>query len=100
MATIGYEEVVKTARLSKLPLSKEEIETYTTQLSAVVLYIDKLAEVEEKLKGEKQAPANINQTRDDLVVDDFILETDEALSGSNSVYKGLFEVDYVFSSNE
>lgn len=39
---LSHEEVLKIASLSRLELSSAEVETYATQLSAILDYVDKL----------------------------------------------------------
>lgn len=45
MKKISKEEVLKIARLARLALSEEEIELFTSQLSSILEYMEKLNEV-------------------------------------------------------
>ena len=43
---IGRDDVVHVAKLSRLELSEEEMETFTAQLNRIVEYFDKLRELD------------------------------------------------------
>ena len=43
---IGPEEVARVARLARLELSEEKLETFAPQLDDILRYMDKLAEVD------------------------------------------------------
>ena len=48
MAKIDHEQVLKVAKLSRLDLSKEEISEFTSQLSDIIGYVEKMNELDTK----------------------------------------------------
>jgi len=66
---ITKEEIKKIAELARLKLSKEEIEKYTKQLSAILEYMDKLNKLKLDDLIDKSTLDNFyNVTSEDIVI--------------------------------
>jgi len=93
MAGLSASEVKHVARLARLELSSEEVAIFKRQLSEVVDYMGKLKKVD--ISGNKaitQTTELKNVLRSDEVGGGRILGQEEALSGTESVVNGYFEV--------
>lgn len=60
-------EVEKLARMAKIELSAEEKQRYTTEISSILQYVDKLQEIRVK-EDLKQADVLENRFREDKVI--------------------------------
>ena len=70
MTELTRDDVLKLARLARLELTEDEIETYRTQLSAVLDYVAQLQEADvEGLEPTTQVTGLTNVTRADELVD-------------------------------
>ncbi len=70
MAKLSHEDVLKLARLSRLHLTDEEIEQFTTEISAILEYVEQLQSVDLKaLKPTNQVTGLTNVMRTDEIVD-------------------------------
>jgi aspartyl-tRNA(Asn)/glutamyl-tRNA(Gln) amidotransferase subunit C len=70
MADLTPQDVLKLARLSRLRLSKEEIERFTSELSAILKYVEQLSAVDTKnLEPTSQVTGLTNVLRADEIID-------------------------------
>lgn len=93
-------DVKKVAELSNLSLSSEEETEFDTQLNNILTYIEQLNSLDtSNIKPTAQVTGLKNITRPDEV-DDFMLKHDEAISGSDKKYNGMFVVDKLVDTNE
>ena len=84
-------DVLHIAKLSNLPLKKEEIEKYEKQLSSILEYIKKLQKVKTDNIPETSQVTNLeNVARDDST--ESSLSQEEALSNTKSKHNGSFKV--------
>ncbi len=68
MSNINSEDVRKVAKLARLDLSDEQIETLTPQLEEILSYVAQLEEVDTKnIPPTTRAVEVINMTREDSV---------------------------------
>ncbi len=68
MSKITSEDVRKVAKLARIELSGEEVETYTTQLEKILGYFEELEEVETAdVPPTARAVEVLNVVRDDSV---------------------------------
>ncbi len=88
---IDREQVLHVARLSRLRLSEEEVDTLTGELSSVLDHVDKLAEVDiEGVEPTSHVVPLENVLRDDEPVPS--LDRDLALSQAPDPQDGAFRV--------
>ena len=93
MAKLSRVEVVKVARLAKLELTEAETSKYLKQLSKVVDYVGKLAEIStSKVEATNQTTGRQNVYRVDEIKPGQVLKEEEALSGSENTENGYFKV--------
>lgn len=79
MAKLSREDVLKLARLARLELSEDEIETYRHELSDILQYVEQLQGVDvEGLKPTNQVTGLTNVTRPDEVKD-YGYQTDDLI---------------------
>lgn len=70
MSKLSREDVLKLARLARLDLSEEEIETFQDQLSEILQYVEQLQRVDVSgLNPTNQVTGLTNVMRDDVVKD-------------------------------
>lgn len=70
MAKLTRDDVLKLARLSRLKLSKEEIEKFQGEISDILGYVEMLGRVDtDNLKPTYQVTGLTNVTRPDEIVD-------------------------------
>ena len=68
MIKISSSDVRKVARLARLELPEDQIETYTSQLEEILSYVDQLQEIETKnIPPTTRAVEVVNAMREDLV---------------------------------
>tara|TARA_Y100001968_G_scaffold314073_1_gene339003 strand:+ start:270 stop:557 length:288 start_codon:yes stop_codon:yes gene_type:complete len=68
MTKISSSDVRKVAKLARLELSEDQIETYTAQLEEILSYVDQLQEIDtQNIPPTTRAVEVINATREDLV---------------------------------
>ncbi|MBU1031484.1 Asp-tRNA(Asn)/Glu-tRNA(Gln) amidotransferase subunit GatC [Patescibacteria group bacterium] len=90
-------DVVKVAKLANLPLSSEEEEKYSDQLSRILDYIDKLNEVDTKsVESTFNVTDLSNTTREDATVAS--LSQEEALSNAPKKKENFFETKGIFDN--
>jgi aspartyl-tRNA(Asn)/glutamyl-tRNA(Gln) amidotransferase subunit C len=88
---IDREQVLHVARLSRLRLTEEEVDTLTGELSSVLDHVDKLAEVDiEGVEPTSHVVPLENVLRDDVPVPS--LDRDVALSQAPDPHDGAFRV--------
>ncbi len=69
MANLSKEDVLKLARLTKLELTEEEIETYNKELTEILGYVEQLSEADVKgLEATTQVTGLTNVLRADKVI--------------------------------
>ncbi len=69
MSKITTEDVRKVAKLARLELPEEQVETFTTQLEKILGYVAQLEEVDTKdIEPTTRAVEVINVTREDEVI--------------------------------
>ena len=88
---MSREEVLKVARLSRLSLSDEEVDLFTTQLDAIIRYVEQLRELDTSDVEPLARPLPIeNVFRDDVVRAS--LSPDAALGNAPRQHEGFFVV--------
>jgi len=70
MADLTREDVLKLARLARLDITDEEVETYRTELTEILQYVDVLQQADVTgLQPTSQVTGLTNVMRDDTVLD-------------------------------
>lgn len=88
-------QVRHVAKLASLPLTGQEEEKHTQQLSKILDYVDQLNEVDtSKIEPTYNVSGNANVTRDDEVSKS--LTQDQVLANASQKDKGLFVTKGVF----
>ena len=88
---ISREEIEHVAKLARLNLSEEELETMTGQLDNILSYVDKLSELDTTgVEPTTHAHKKVNAFREDEVKSS--LEVDEALSNAPEDNGEMFKV--------
>jgi len=88
-------DVLHIAKLANLLLSKEEIQKYEEQLSAILEYIEKLRAVKtDEVPETSQVTGLENVTKDDSASPS--LSQEEALSNTKNKHNGSFKVKAIF----
>lgn len=96
MAKLSEEEIRHIAKLSRLELTKEEVETYQEQLSSVLSYVEQLGEVNtENVEPLANVTGLSNVYREDEVVESGITHKDIA-KNAPEFKDGFFVVPGVF----
>lgn len=68
MAKLSEEDVLKLAKLSKLELTEEQLHRFTTEIEAIVEYVEQLQAVDvEGLEPTNQVTGLVNVMRPDTV---------------------------------
>ena len=68
MTKISSSDVRKVAKLARLELPEDQIETYTEQLEEILSYVDQLQEIDtENIPPTSRAVEVVNVMREDLV---------------------------------
>ena len=68
MNKISKSDVQKVAKLARLELPEDQVETYTSQLEEILSYVDQLQEIDTKnIPPTTRAVEVVNAMRDDLV---------------------------------
>jgi len=92
---LSKDQVKKVAKLANLPISEEEEETYSKQLSAIIDYIEQLKSV----KTEGVEPTYNVTGKFSVEAKDEIQESlsqEEALKNSSNIRQGFFVTKGVF----
>lgn len=92
---ISRDQVVKVAKLASIPLSQEEEENYSRQLSKILEYVDQLNKVD---TTDVEATFNTTDNKNVLRKDETALSLtqDEALSNAPQKKDSLFITKGVF----
>lgn len=70
MVKLSVEDVLKLARLAKLQLTKDELDHFPDELSAILKYAEQLGSVDVAgLKPTTQVTGLVNATRPDTIID-------------------------------
>lgn len=70
MAKLSKEDVLKLARLARLSLSDDEVEEFSSELSAILAYVEQLQQVDvDELLPTHQVSGLTNVLRDDKIID-------------------------------
>lgn len=70
MAKLSRDDVLKLAQLARLDLTDEELDEYSTQLTAILDYVEILGQADVKgLKPTQQITGLKNVTRKDEIID-------------------------------
>ncbi len=89
--TITRDDVLHIARLSRLELADDEVETYRASLSDILGYVEKLDELDtEDIEPTTHAVETRMRLRDDDV--DARLTCEDVLSNAPASQDGMFEV--------
>ena len=92
MAKLTKSDVQHVADLAKLDLTEDEIKKFLPQLSEIVDHISELQKVDtEGVTPTSQTTGLTNVLRDDVIKPSSINQ-DEALSGTDNIYNGMFKV--------
>ncbi len=92
---LSIEQVKKVARLANLPITEEEEEVYSGQLSKILDYIDQLNSVDTSSVGPTfNVTGNSNVWREDEVSES--LSQEEALANAPKTRDGYFVTKGVF----
>ena len=68
MSKISLSDVRKVAKLARLELPEDQIQTYTSQLEEILAYVDQLQEIDTKnVPPTTRAVEVVNAMREDLV---------------------------------
>lgn len=95
MSKLSKADVLKLARLSRLKLSEEEIDSFSTELSEILDYVDTLKGVDTKgLKPTYQVTGLVNVMRDDTLKS-YQAKPGELLKNAPSTSGGQFKVKRV-----
>jgi aspartyl-tRNA(Asn)/glutamyl-tRNA(Gln) amidotransferase subunit C len=94
---ITREEVLHVANLARLEFNEEEVERFTSQLSSILEYVDKLGELElEKVEPMAHVHEIVNAFREDVVRES--LPRDAALANAPDAEDGCFKVSKVIEA--
>lgn len=97
MAKLTKADVLHVAELAKLDLTEEEVDKFILQLSSIVDFVGQLNEVDTtNIEPTTQTTGLTNVLREDVVKPSSINQ-DEALSGTDSTYNGLFKVKAILA---
>ncbi len=92
-------QVQKVAKLASLPLSKEEEEKFSKELSETLDYVNQLEQVDTTgIETTSQVTGLENITREDVIGES--LSQAEALKNAPSTYKGFMKVKAVLGGVE
>lgn len=94
-------DIAKIAKLAKLDLSSDDVLTFSSQLSNIISYIDKLGEIEtEKIEPMSQVTGLSQILREDTSIPENTLSSSDALSGTEKTHNGYFVVDALIDKGE
>lgn len=99
MVKLTKKEVLHVAKLSNLILTDAEIKKLTPQLSMIVDFIGQLSEVNVKdVEPTSQTTGLTNVIREDKIISENILTQEQALSGTDNTFNGLFKVSAILEN--
>lgn len=92
MAKLSKDDVLKLAQLARLDLTDEEVTEFSSELSEILQYVEKLSSVDVKgLKPTQQITGLTNVTRKDEILD-YGYEPKDLLKNVPEVQKDLIKV--------
>ncbi len=92
MAKLSKDDVLKLAQLARLDLTDEEVTEFSSELSEILQYVEKLSSVDVKgLKPTQQITGLTNVTRKDEIMD-YGYEPKDLLKNVPEVQKDLIKV--------
>jgi aspartyl-tRNA(Asn)/glutamyl-tRNA(Gln) amidotransferase subunit C len=98
MAKLTKADVTHVSKLAKLDLTDKEIEKFLPQLTTIIAHISELQKVDtSEVEPTSQTTGLENVYRDDTKQSGDSLTQDEAVSGSDKVYNGMFKVDAILT---
>jgi aspartyl-tRNA(Asn)/glutamyl-tRNA(Gln) amidotransferase subunit C len=93
---LSKDQVKHVAKLANLPLTEDEEEKFSTQLSAILGYIEQLSKVDTKgVEPTYNTSGNINTTREDEEKNS--LTQQEATENASNTKDGFFVTKGVFA---
>ena len=95
-ASLSTSEVEHLSKLASLPLTEEQKEKFSSQLSRILEFFDKLQEVDTAKVEPFLGAKGSKPLREDEISPS--LTGQEALSNSRSVHNGLFVADAIFDA--
>ena len=99
MAAISREEVAHLARLSRLAVTEEELDTFAGQLDVILQAVAQVGEVAAAdIPPTSHSVPLTNIYRDDVPVPS--LTQEEALSGAPDAYEGRFRVPRILDEED
>lgn len=95
MSRLNRDDVLKLARLSRLRLSRQEVESFASEISAILDYVETLDKVDTQgLKPTSQVTGLINVMRRDEIIE-YRAKPVDLLSGAPSTEENQFKVKRV-----
>lgn len=92
MSTFSDDDIIKLANLSRLKLTKDEVQRYKKELSAIVGYVERLQDVDiVGLVPTSQVTGLSNVVRTDDVID-YGVTSDELLANAPQIENHQFKV--------
>ncbi|WP_024799509.1 Asp-tRNA(Asn)/Glu-tRNA(Gln) amidotransferase subunit GatC [Nocardia sp. BMG51109] len=98
MPAISRDEVAHLARLSRLALTDEELDTYAGQLDSILSHVRVIAEVTADVPATASPNPTANVARPDTVTPG--LTPEQALSGAPAVEQQRFMVPQILGEGE
>jgi aspartyl-tRNA(Asn)/glutamyl-tRNA(Gln) amidotransferase subunit C len=96
MVKLTNDDTKHVAKLARLNLTDEEIKKFSTQLSAVLDYVDQLSEVDTTgIEPTAQTTGLTNVLREDLIKPENCLSQETAVSGKDDTKNGYFVVPQI-----
>lgn len=93
MSSLTKDDVKHVAKLSNLPITDKEVDTFQQQLTEVISYIEELEEVDvTDVEPTSQTTGLVNVTRADEVNVTRTLSQNEAVSTTENSHNGFFKV--------
>lgn len=100
MGKLTKKDVLKTAKLADLKISKEEVDTFRDQLSKVIDYFDELKEVPtDNVEPTSQTTGLVDVLRDDVIKSSDVLPVEDAVAMTNKVHNNYFLVPAVIDKD-
>lgn len=92
MAKLSVQDVLKLAQLAKLQLTEDELNHFSTDLSAILDYVEQLGDVDTgELEPTAQVTGLINATRPDTIID-YGTTPEDLLKNAPAVQDGQIKV--------
>lgn len=95
MAKLSVSDVLKLAKLSKIQLTKDELDEFAQELSAILEYAEQLAGVDtDDLEPTVQVTGLTNVTRPDEIID-YGMSSEDLLKNAPAQQDGMIKVKRV-----